>query len=322
MSAAQRHALQEAESWFARMRGGGHSPSEARDFERWLGQPGCAAAYAEIEALWTEIGGLAGQPGLADLVHQAKAAGQAGRWRGRLWSATAVAGICCLVVALALAWLWYLRSGTETYASPALETLAVRLPDGSSVTLNRATVLEANLRGRERRFVLRQGEALFEVKRDPRRPFVVTAGEGRVTALGTRFQVSRQGHGVTLVLLDGRVVLDRQDTAEHRSLDPGDRLQFRDSVGGIAASRVDPRTVASWIHGRLVFHAMPLAQALVEVNRYASVPIHIADPDLGAIPVSGTFRVGDSHAVAVALPMMLPVTVSSNAAGMVVARRR
>src|SRR3546814_2068180 len=49
----------------------------------------------------------------------------------------------------------------------------------------------------------RQGRAMFDVAHDASRPFVVDAGLGTVTALGTRFQVQRNEDRVSVTLLEG-----------------------------------------------------------------------------------------------------------------------
>lgn len=89
--------------------------------------------------------------------------------------------------------LWYTLAGREAqsihYATVAGEQRTITLADGSRVTLNTRTGLEA-LIGRDRReVVLESGEAFFEVAHDPMRPFRVLTSLGIVSVLGTRFTV-------------------------------------------------------------------------------------------------------------------------------------
>src|SRR3546814_9499458 len=45
-----------------------------------------------------------------------------------------------------------------------------------------------------------------------------------------------------------------------------------------------------WPKGMMEFHRAPLADVIVQVNRYAVAKIRLADPNLGKIEVSGVFR--------------------------------
>src|SRR3546814_17273957 len=59
---------------------------------------------------------------------------------------------------------------------------------------------------------------MFDVARDPSRPFVVNAGVGTVTALGTRFQVQRSENRVSVTLLEGAVGIATAGHGDARSL--------------------------------------------------------------------------------------------------------
>src|SRR3546814_12775466 len=67
---------------------------------------------------------------------------------------------------------------------------------------------------------------MFDVARDPSRPFVVNAGVGTVTALGTRFKVQRSENRVSVTLLEGAVGIATAGQGDARSL----RLVDRKSV--------------------------------------------------------------------------------------------
>jgi ferric-dicitrate binding protein FerR (iron transport regulator) len=52
----------------------------------------------------------------------------------------------------------------------------VPLADGSLVAINTKTALEVAMKPKSRHIVLKEGEAWFQVAKDPQRPFVVAAG--------------------------------------------------------------------------------------------------------------------------------------------------
>lgn len=66
----------------------------------------------------------------------------------------------------------------------------ISLPDGTRVWLNQNTEIDYPARfSKNERNVTLKGEAFFEVKRDPSRPFIITSGAVKTTVLGTSFNV-------------------------------------------------------------------------------------------------------------------------------------
>ena len=303
-------ALSEAEHWFAR-RLGRARVSEQLAFERWHAAPGNAAAYAQVERMWQDIGGLDAYAELQAMSAEALRATDPRRRRERPWALplALAASVAVCVVALGF---W---SGMQTpsvppqvYATAPHERDTVTLADGSRLQLNGDTEVSVRLDDAQRMLVLQRGEAVFEVAHDSLRPFKVTAGGGEVTALGTRFQVRRQTNHVTVTLLEGAVQLEHKGAGEQVRMAPGDQATY--GQGGVLAVReVDPDVVSSWTRGRLLFRATPLAEVVEEVNRYGTPHLRLADPALGELPLSGTFPMKDTHSVAFALQALLPLRV-------------
>lgn len=312
--------LAEAERWFVRLRTSDCSAAERAEFERWRCHARHAAAYARTERLWQSMDGLAADPQLQALSMQALRATDPRRrprrtgWRMPLAAAAAVAA-CALALGFALG-LFEPAPAPVVYATgPDQRGHAVRLDDGSRLLLNVDTAVSVSMAGDRRLLTLERGEAVFAVAHDPRRPFRVEAGNGSVTALGTRFQVRREPAQVTVTLFEGSVALDRPDTGEHRRLAPGDQAIYADAGTPVALRMVDTDVVGSWTRERLLFRATPLAEVVAEVNRYADAPLRLEDPALGTLPVSGTFPIGDSQSVALALQVLLPIRVEEDGGG-------
>lgn len=118
---------------------------------------------------------------------EAHAAGRAGR-------RFAIAAGVVLAAVLAGAGYLYLDRGI-TYSTPVGGISTIPLEDGSHVTLNTESRMRVNLRKQERFVELVQGEAYFDVAKDPERPFTVVAAGQRIVAVGTAFGV-RISHAV------------------------------------------------------------------------------------------------------------------------------
>ena len=92
---------------------------------------------------------------------------------------------------------------TIAYETAAHERRTVALDDGSKVELDVDTQIAVRLGTERRQIELLSGRALFEVAHDASRPFSVTAAGSRTTALGTKFQVQRDGAWVVVTLTRG-----------------------------------------------------------------------------------------------------------------------
>lgn len=77
------------------------------------------------------------------------------------------------------------------------------LSDGSVLRIGPNTRLHWSFDEERRVVELKRGEAVFEVAKDPRRPFVVTTSIGDVRAVGTEFGVSLTNASTAVVTVEG-----------------------------------------------------------------------------------------------------------------------
>lgn len=307
---------QEAEQWFARRRDGIPPLAEEAEFRRWRQRSDAhARAYADAERTWRQLAALQASPmaqRMADALIKAGPARKhatAASWRPLLLAACVA--VVAVVGALRLLPIKSLPATPASYATALGEQRTERLEDGSRILLNTDTALQVRYDGDRREVLIEHGEAMFDVAHDAHRPFVVVAGDGTVTALGTRFQVRHTDGQIAVTLLQGSVEVARDARGERQRLSPGERAAFVPSRGGIALSQVEPAAALGWTQGRLDFDAAPLAVVVAEANRYSAAKLRLADPALGEMPISGTFQAGDNALVASGLEAVFPLRVSS-----------
>jgi transmembrane sensor len=211
-------------------------------------------------------------------------------------------GLAGLALAGGLA-AWAVLRAQPDYTTGVGEQRLVLLADGSRVRLNTDTALRVNFRNDVRRVTLLRGEALFEAAHDAARPFIVTANGAEVRAIGTKFDVRRGPEDVRVTLLEGRVQVASKAAAP-ALLQPNQQLTV--SRHGVSAPRpTDASEAAGWTTGRLTFRAVPLAEAVAEVNRYSRRKIVLAGgPELARRPVSGVFDTGDTAAFVSAVQVL------------------
>ncbi|KSB91750.1 hypothetical protein AS593_06930 [Caulobacter vibrioides] len=260
-------------------------------FRVWRQQPGNIEALREVEALWRRTGAASEHPAVKAALETALTPKRRSQRTPRLSLALASAAIAG-AIATSLAWP---SLAGRTYDAGVGEQRLVRLDDGSSIRLDTDTRVRVRYGVGRRAVTLERGQAFFEVAHDAARPFVVTANDTTVRALGTRFDVRRDGEATRVTLVQGRVEVKDRAAPDAVVLAPGQQVTAKERLG--AVRRVDTETATSWTTGRLTFHAVPLQQALAEINRYRRTPIRLDPAYVADTPITGTFDSGDTGAI-------------------------
>ncbi len=306
-----RDVLETATDWFARRRSGGMSAAEGAELEAWLAaDPAHADAFAAAGRMWADTGmdAIREHPRILALRER----GLNRRARRRRWWVAIPAAAACLAAVIAAPSM----TGTGLPLTPELfapaiqqefrtsvgQRTTVKLPDGSSVTLDTDTVLRTRETEDKRLVWLERGQAFFKVAKDPSRPFVVNAGGRTVTALGTAFSVKVAPKQFEVVLVEGVVRVESPVRATPLALPTG-RMQATEMQPGselVAADtrhwtvrETDPAAETAWLRGRLVYKGAPLSQVVADMNRYSEKKIVIRDPEVAGLGLSGTYRAGD-----------------------------
>jgi len=325
-------ALDEAEAWFARRLA--HDDSDSQQFEKWLREnPAHASAWQKTQALWDHMGDWVQDEALADYAreafeaeHTTSSAGHRERdiatrhrrtslRRHLKYAAAAAAIVATVTIGLGIG-----RTRSQVYTTD-IQVADIQLSDGSTVRLDAGSRLEASMSWWRRNVHLLQGRALFDVTHDASRPFIVDADAGRITVLGTSFEVDRRTDDVVVTLLRGSVSIDTPGDPVPTKLRPGEQARWQAEAKHWSQRGVDVAAATRWTTGFHVFDAMPLSQAVAEINRYSARKIRLADSSLSALELNGNFHLGDAGGIANALPYVLPVKVRDEGAEIIVSHR-
>lgn len=203
-------------------------------------------------------------------------------------------GLAATIVMAAVAG-WFVLlgpfSGRDHYRNAVGEIRSFELNDGSVIYLNTQSEVRTHLSKRAREIELVSGEALFKVTRDPSRPFRVTAGNTVIQALGTQFNVRRQGQNATVAVLEGAVrIVSGSASARPSDLVAGQGAYIAESGNVTRLPEVDEAKVTAWRERRLLFENDSLADIAAEFNRYNDKPhFRIEGSDVAAMRFTGVF---------------------------------
>lgn len=164
------------------------------------------------------------------------------------------------------------QSPDPAFATRASEWRILTLEDGTVATLGPRTVLTYSYTPERRSIHLINGEALFQVRKDPQRPFIVTSPAGCAKALGTIFSVSHQLRSTSVTTQEGIVATARlhhtDPTCSRNSirLFAGQKAVI-ESWTPLVARTVDTAIEHAWTRREIIFTGQTAEQALAEFNR-------------------------------------------------------
>lgn len=215
---------------------------------------------------------------------------------GRRWAmpVLALAAAACLAVWAGPTMLLHLRADHVTGTA---ELRQIDLPDGSRVTLAPASAIAVLDDPRGRSVRLLSGEAFFQVRPDPTRPFRVTARDVEATVLGTSFDVRLGSDDVAVSVEEGIVAV----AAAGEPVESGAKLvagQFvRVASGSVTRGMIrgsdPPELVAAWRHGQLYAQETRLGDAIDQLRRYYGGTIVLTDDKLADRRVTGAYNLAD-----------------------------
>lgn len=219
----------------------------------------------------------------------------------RYWSVAIAAGLVLVMLAAGL-FFANTQLGWQRYETRIGGFSRIVLEDGSVVDLNTDSEIRARIGSHRREVKLVRGEGRFQVAHDSSRPFVVSAANADVRAVGTAFSVRLRERRVDVLVAEGIVAIDATRISHAPPVHAGEAavvLPDQVSVRRLESWELESRM--SWTTGRLQFRGNSLADAIEEFNRYNRRHLRLADASLAQLRVGGTFNATDPESFAAAL---------------------
>ncbi len=299
-----------AANWHALQREGDLSPSQQRDFMRWLlVSPEHLREYMAISevagalgeafrAMPVDVESLLQAPAPAGNDHNVirfsprpraqPAVPKISHARGRPRIAVAAALMLGFGLITTLAW-----PRTGYYAAAHGAPRQITLADGTLVHLDAESEISVRMTLLGRRVELERGQASFVVGKD-RRPFSVHAAGLQVTDIGTTFDVSLLREQARIAVSEGRVHV-RGDGGNGRmlaNLGAGQAAQVDYRDQRVRVSQEDAASMTAWWKGRVVFRDASLRDVADRFNRRNTLRLHVSE-EAGALRLTGNLRVDD-----------------------------
>lgn len=166
----------------------------------------------------------------------------------------------------------------------------IQLADGSKVTLhgNSKLTYPKEFSSNERRVKL-EGEAFFDIAKNPDKAFIIAVKDAEVKVLGTSFNVNAGNDHVEVLVETGKVLFSKADNpSKSLVLKKGDFAVLQDNQ--LTKDLMNDDNYLSWKTKKLVFKNMKLKDVAKVINRTYQVSIEFSDPNIEKLNINTTFN--------------------------------
>jgi len=199
----------------------------------------------------------------------------------------------------------------ELFTPPGVRS-QITLPDGTNVWLNAESKIKYSIPfNKQIREVSLEGEAFFDVFRNPAIPFIVKSAKAEVRVLGTQFNYKAyKGEQTEIVLAKGQIRLEADKISNEKYImSPGERAVINEKGEMVSLTDEKIDKYIAWHSGRLVFDNAPLQEVAKKIGRWYGINVYLKDTRLSSYRITTTFENESLNDVLELLELSSPLTV-------------
>ena len=169
------------------------------------------------------------------------------------------------------------------------------LTDGSKIILNAESKIAYDRNyNTKNRFINLKGEAYFQVQ-DSDLPFIVETAHGKITVMGTSFNVRSRKDGFEVGVNEGIVSISNDPTVIQ--LLKGQHINVPKTFNNKSISDISYEKYPDWINQKIYCKNTKLYHLFDEIERTFNVKIEFSKPSLKYMTLTGIIVAKDIHQV-------------------------
>lgn len=181
----------------------------------------------------------------------------------------------------------------EMRTNPGMIT-SFRLPDSTLVCLNSGSVFRYPSAFEDSREVYLDGEAYFEVTKDPEHRFVVSTPQGsKVEVFGTSFNLEAfaDAGAVVATLTEGSIgfVYEKSGHISRVLMKPGEKVVYKTADEQVSRYRTDGKSELSWRERKIILSNTSFNETLHMLEKRYNVDFIVKDSRFDRYSFTGTF---------------------------------
>ncbi|MBW1655149.1 FecR family protein [Flavobacterium quisquiliarum] len=168
----------------------------------------------------------------------------------------------------------------------------VHLPDGSTVLLNDNSTLkyEQNSFDSKTREVTLTGEAFFDIKHNPKKPFIVHTGKIQTRVLGTAFNINAKNSSDNIEVTVARGKVQVGDVEKvYGVITPNQQIKVNKSTLNFEQNNVSAAIVTEWKSNYLILDDLNMAEAVSLIAQKYKVQIFISNEKIKNCRITASF---------------------------------
>lgn len=188
------------------------------------------------------------------------------------------------------------RPAYAQFSNPKGKHSIVILPDSTVIHLGAGSKIRYEKSfSSVKRLVELDGEAFFDVRHHPKRPFVVKSGQISTVVLGTSFNVKgfSTKNKVSVTVNTGKVGILSDLQGKSRLLGyllPDEQLIINTSTGSFSSGKISAEAVSSWRDNNFVYYNTSLKEIAESLERHYNVNINFSNPELAKVKLTAKFN--------------------------------
>ncbi|MEZ5056348.1 MAG: FecR domain-containing protein [Saprospiraceae bacterium] len=230
----------------------------------------------------------------------------------------ALAAALLVLVSMATTIWWYVGQTGEMLLASTLpgETKSIELADGSQVLLHENTRFEYPAKfDSDTRSVKLNGEAFFDIEKNPNQPFIIESPHTTTTVLGTSFVVYdfTKNQSASVTVTSGKVKFQPKNSEKFILLEKGDQGEFDSNEKRLEkVSQPDFNQIA-WATKSLNFQNQPLSSVFIALENNFKITFKTQNPQILNCPFTANFNLQNQNLEQIiqALEKALNLTIST-----------
>ncbi len=188
----------------------------------------------------------------------------------------AAAFLLMLGSGLAIYFFHYHTTDIEQVAD--LQHQHIKVEDGSEIWMNnKSKLIYPEEFDSDQRLVKLEGEAFFDVAKEPSRPFIIHTQDIRIQVLGTSFNVKsyQEEDEIVISLATGRIEVDA--FGKKQILTPGEQLHYDKATKSFQRLLIDTAEASAWKDGWMVFNSTSLGDVVRTAERQYGIHVFMKE---------------------------------------------
>lgn len=201
-----------------------------------------------------------------------------------------IAAIAITLIGIGFLANYLINNGNISQVAAKGEKKTIFLPDGSLVFLNSNSSISYSKNFKNKRELELTGEAYFEVKSNPEKPFLVETEKIKTRVLGTSFNIQAYKNSQTKVSVNtGKVEVDLKDISEKIILIKNQQLSLNNPNGPVL-TKDNSEDFIAWTKNTIVLKNTSLGEAAKILENWYDIEINFTNKELQELKISGKFK--------------------------------